>query len=101
MVYNVYMRFDKMIIQWDYIKNDWLKSERDVTFEEVEMRLLEGDYLEIKPNPSSKYPYQYIVILIINDYTCVVPFVINEENNTIFLKTIYQSRKYKKALVNK
>ncbi len=90
-----------MIIQWDPIKNDWLKRERHIAFEEVEMLLLSGDYIEIRPNPSKKYPKQYLVLLKVDDYVCVVPFVIDEVENTIFLKTIYQSRKYKKILIKK
>ncbi len=93
------MQLSEMIIQWSSIKNNWLKENRQITFEEIEIMLLQGDYIEIRTNPSDKYPNQYLVLLKVVDYICVVPFVINKTENIIFLKTIYKSRKYNKSLI--
>ena len=39
-----------------------------------------------------KYPGQMIMVIEIDDYLCRVPFVW-QDSNTVFLKTIYPSRK--------
>jgi uncharacterized DUF497 family protein len=82
-----------MKIYWDEAKNKILKETRKVSFEEVEICILKGKYLDILEN--KKYKGQLILILEINDYIHAVPFVMNDKKE-IFLKTIYASRKYNK-----
>jgi hypothetical protein len=51
--------------------------------------------LDIIKHPNSKkYPDQKIFIIDIDDYCYLIPFV--ENNDEIFLKTIFPSRKYTK-----
>lgn len=77
-------------------KNLRLIKERGISFEEVIVALQDGSLLDIVKHPDQgKYPSQYIYILNINDYVYLVPFV-KKDKQTIFLKTIFPSRKLKK-----
>ena len=79
---------------WLYhrIKNRRLKAERGVSFEEVVFYIERGQLLDIVEHPSrEKYRGQRILIVNINDYAYLVPFV--ETERELFLKTIIPSRK--------
>lgn len=77
---------------WDGDKNNTLKSERDVSFEEVLTAIDEGGLLDILEHPDKrKYPHQRIFVVNIENYVYLVPFVEDEEK--IFLKTIIPSLK--------
>ena len=79
-------------IDWDSAKNKLLKSERGVGFEDVVVRLVNGNVLDTLDHPNQeKYPNQRIHVLDINGYVYLVPFVEGEQG--IFLKTIIPSRK--------
>lgn len=81
--------------QWNIEKNEELKAERDVVFENVVLSIMHGALLDIVEHPNKKnYPNQKIFIVNINNYAYLVPFV--EEEKTIFLKTIIPSRKMTK-----
>ena len=78
--------------RWSHEKNEQLKVERDVSFEEIVLAL-EGDgLLDILQHPNeSKYPSQRILVVALDGYNYLVPFV--EEADYYFLKTIIPSRK--------
>jgi len=83
------------MILWNEDKNLKLKKERNVSFEDVEVAILEDKVLDILEHPNKeKYPNQKLLIVNINEYAYVVPYV--EKNEDIFLKTIFPSRKYTK-----
>jgi len=82
-----------MKIIWDDGKNHWLEVERGISFEEISEKLLNQNYYEILENPTRED--QLYFILELKDYTWVVPFLINE-NEDIILKTAFPSRKYHK-----
>ncbi len=86
---------------WDETKNNILKAEREVSFEEVLIAIDEGNLLDIiKHLNEKKYGKQKIMIVKINDYAYLIPFVEDEEK--IFLKTIIPSRKAtKKYLIER
>ena len=88
-------------IDWDKDKNEQLKRERDISFDDVINALDSGGLIEIIKNPNTKkYPNQKVFLVIINNYVYIVPFV--EDDRKYFLKTIYPSRKMtKKYLVEK
>lgn len=77
---------------WNDEKNAWLKAERNISFEEIVFYIELGQVLDIveHTNPE-KYQGQRILIVNVNDYAYLVPFV--ETDNEIFLKTIIPSRK--------
>ena len=72
------------MIRWNDEKNKELQRDRGISFEE---------YIEILENPSN--PEQMIFIINYQNYTWVIPFVLEDEG-TIFLKTAFPSRKFHK-----
>jgi uncharacterized DUF497 family protein len=78
--------------RWNHLKNEQLKAERDISFEEIVLAI-EGDgLLDILRHPSqSRYPNQRILAVEHEHYVHLVPFV--EEEEYYFLKTIIPSRK--------
>ena len=80
---------------WNDEKNDWLRRERGITFEDVVFHLAHGGLLDTIEHPNQrKYPGQRIFIINVEDYACLVPFV--EDDAVFFLKTIIPSRKMTK-----
>jgi uncharacterized DUF497 family protein len=80
------------VITWDPEKNERLKSERGVSFEDVLFHIETGDVLEIFDHPNQeRYPGQKIYAVTIEEYVYLVPFV--ESEDEVFLKTIVPSRK--------
>ncbi|MBI5848891.1 MAG: DUF4258 domain-containing protein [Nitrospirae bacterium] len=82
---------------WNDEKNELLKKERGVSFEQVELAIASGDLLDRMrhPNPD-KYPNQKVFLVRIENYVYSVPYV--EDSEKIFLKTIIpnskETRKY-------
>ena len=86
--------------RWDPEKNDQLKQERGVSFEQVAVAVETGNLLQIAPHQNpAKYPRQKIMIVEIDDYAYLVPFV--EDEDHFFLKTIIPSRKATRDFVAK
>ena len=84
--------FDVAQIEFDPEKNEWLKKERGISFEQVIPFLKKSHILDVIEHPNhAKYPNQKLCILDIDGYAYVVPFV--EGKKKIFLKTIIPSRK--------
>lgn len=74
-------------------KNACLKETRGISFEEVELAIVEGRVLDVIEHPNkNKYPNQKIYVVSIDDYVYLVPFVRN--GDVAFLKTIFPSRKF-------
>ncbi len=85
---------------WDEEKNQQLKEERDISFEEVVIALDEERVLYRGDHPNqNKYPGQKIVVVEIKDYAYVVPFI--EDGEKIFFKTIIPNRKATKKYLRK
>jgi len=80
-----------MDIIWDKEKNNWLQVNRRISFEEISGKILNGNYIDILENPTRDN--QMYFIMKINDYTWVVPFLIDDQER-IVLKTAFQSRKF-------
>lgn len=79
-------------LNWSSEKNEILKHERGISFEEIAYLIQSGKILGIEENPGRSNQKMYI--LEIENYAVIVPFV--EKNNEIFLKTAFPSRKYTK-----
>ena len=85
---------------WDSQKNQKLRQERDIGFEEVLIAIDEGKILDIIEHPNkTRYPNQKIFIVDINNYAYLVPFIEDEEK--VFLKTIIPSREATKSYLIK
>jgi hypothetical protein len=91
------MVMDGIKPQYDFSpeKNHWLIRERGISFEDVITALSNGQLLNVIEHNQKKYAKQRIYIINIDDYVYMVPFVKNNEQ-TIFLKTIFPSRKLTK-----
>jgi uncharacterized DUF497 family protein len=82
-----------MAIIWDKAKAARLLQTRQISLDEIADLLLQRRYLAILENPS--HPEQMVFVLLYKNYTHVVPFVVDEENN-IILRTAFPSRKFHK-----
>ena len=80
-----------MEIIWDQKKNEWLSLNRSIIFEEIADKILNDEYIDILENPNRDN--QQYFIMEINDYTWVIPFLIDDEDR-IVLKTAFPSRKF-------
>ena len=81
------------MVRWSPAKDRFLRLNRGVSFQQIADAIISGEYLDILENPSR--PGQDIFVLRIHGYTWVVPFIL-ENDETIFLKTAYPSRKFHK-----
>ncbi|MCP4255750.1 MAG: toxin [Candidatus Scalindua sp.] len=73
-------------------KNEILALNTGITFEEIVQRIQSGAKVIETDNPDKKkYPKQKIMIVDVEGYAYLVPYVIEE--NEYFLKTIIPSRK--------
>ncbi len=80
---------------WSDEKNEWLRLERGITFEDIVFHLAHDGLLDTIMHPNQRqYPGQRIFIINVEGYACLVPFV--EDDEVIFLKTIIPSRKMTK-----
>lgn len=81
-----------MKIEWNPEKNEWLKKEGNISFEQIIFHLSKGNIWKISDHPDQiMYPGQKIYFVLVEDYVFLVPHII--EKNYIFLKTIVPSRK--------
>lgn len=79
-------------INWNTEKSHALKESRGISFEDVIFYLEKGDMLDDHRHPNQqKYPGQRIMVVGINNYAYIVPYIENEDE--IFLKTIIPGRK--------
>ncbi len=77
---------------WDDEKNELLKRERGISFEEAVLHIENGDVLDVIDHPNAaKYGSQKIYILDFDGYAYLVPFI--DSQDIRFLKTIIPSRK--------
>jgi len=77
---------------WNHEKNELLKEERQISFEDVVFYIEQGFLLDILEHPNQeKYQGQKIFVVQIDEYAYLVPFI--EDEREIFLKTIIPSRK--------
>lgn len=78
--------------RWNHDKNERLKVDREISFEEIVLALEDDGPVDILRHPNeSKYPNQRILVVCFKGYVYLVPFV--EEADYYFLKTIIPSRK--------
>ena len=97
--------FKNKTIRYSLEKNEILKRDRDISFEDVVLSIEDGNLLDDIEHPNKeKYPNQniFIILVKIKDYVYLVPYV--EDDKSIFLKTIIPSRqmnkKYNKGAKN-
>jgi uncharacterized DUF497 family protein len=79
-------------LNWNSGKNEILKHERGISFEEIAYLIVSGQVIGIEENQG--YPNQKMYVLEIDNYAIIVPYVENDDE--IFLKTAFPSRKFTK-----
>lgn len=86
------------VFLWDNEKNEMLKKNRGIGFEQIVILMERGDVLDTIEHPRQEtYPGQKIALIRIDDYVYLVPYV--QTGEEIFLKTIIPSRKATKKYV--
>lgn len=86
--------------RWSPEKNELLKTERGISFEEITVAVEAGALLEVVPHPNAaKYPRQKVMVVGVAGYAYLVPYV--EEDDHFFLKTIIPSRKATRDFISK
>ena len=96
--------FDKLrsvkYFTWDDAKNEKLKADRGIGFEEIVFLIGQGHVLDILEHPNhQRYGGQRIFVVQRDDYIYLAPFI--EEERLIVLKTIIPSRKATKRYLGK
>lgn len=87
-------------ISWDNEKNQKLKDERSICFEDIVAAIETKKILDVINHPNqNKYPNQKILIADIRNYAYLIPYAEDEEK--YFLKTIIPSRKATKKYILK
>jgi len=78
--------------RWNHDKNEVLKKDRNISFEEVVLAIEANGLLDElqHPNPE-KYPNQAVLVVALDGYAYLVPYI--EEQDYYFLKTVIPSRK--------
>ena len=95
------MKLGMAHFDWDPIKNEWLKLNREISFDQILTAIETDGLLDIRDHPNQKrYGGQMELLVLVEEYVYVVPFV--ETKERIFLKTAFPSRKEtKKYIKNK
>lgn len=79
-------------------KNEQLKKERGLGFEDVVFHIEAAGEVDIFDHPNQeRYPNQKISVVVIEGYAYLVPFI--ESETEVFLKTIIPNRKATKKYV--
>lgn len=94
--YNLSMTFS---IRFSEEKDELLKATRGIGFDEIIEHLKNGDLLADQEHPNQSRSNQRIYVVRIGEYAYVVPYVINDQKQEIFLKTLYPSRAYTKRYI--
>ncbi len=77
---------------WSTSKNERLKAERQISFDEIVVAIEEGGVLDVLAHSNSaRYPNQRILVVRFAGYVYLVPYV--EDAECYFLKTVIPSRK--------
>lgn len=87
-----------MRFRWNSEKNKLIRHTRGIDFEEVVAAVERGDLLADIENPGDRFPHQRILVVAIDGYAIVVPYV--EDAEGLFLKTAYPSRKLTRLLLD-
>ncbi len=86
---------DKKTISYRFSpeKNKQLIAERQISFEEIIVALHNNQLIDVIRHPNQqKYPNQQVFVVEVKNYIYLVPFVL-EQDNSVFLKTVFASRK--------
>ncbi|MBA3537615.1 MAG: toxin [Tatlockia sp.] len=95
------MKLEKLQYEFSAEKNKVLIKDRSISFEAIISAINSGSLLDILEHPNKiKYPNQQIYVVNMDGYIYLVPSV-KRNAETIFLKTIFPSRKLTKLYLDK
>ena len=84
---------------WNVAKNEKLKTDRGISFEEIVFHIERGDVLDILEHPNQhRYVGQRVFVVNVAGYAYLVPF--EESDTEVLLKTIIPSRKATKRYLS-
>jgi len=84
---------NNMKYAWSPEKNEWLKKERNISFEQIIFHLSQGDIWKTADHPDQeKYPDQMIYFVIVDGYSYLIPYVQTSGKSRFFLKKKVASR---------
>lgn len=82
-----------MKFKFNHLKNEQLLNTRNIGFEEIIVEIERGNIIKISKHYNyDKYPNQEIIYVRVIDTVYMVPYI-KELDGSIFLKTLYPSRK--------
>ena len=85
--------------RWGPEKNEQLKRERGISFEQMVVAIEAGGMPDILAHPNAaKYPNQKVLVVASDGYAYLMPFV--EQEDHFFLKTVIPSRKATRDYLN-
>ena len=77
---------------WNDEKNELLEETRGICFEDILIHVQNGDVIDVIKHPQKeRYPNQNIMVINIEGYVYLVPYV--KSKGVRFMKTIIPSRK--------
>ncbi|WP_455382468.1 toxin [Salinispira pacifica] len=79
-------------IRWSEEKNERIKEERHVSFERIAEIISNERYLAVLHHPDREN--QRLFVIEMDGYVWAVPYVIEDDGQTIFLKTAFPTRKF-------
>lgn len=86
-------------LRWSPEKNEILRADRGISFENIVVAIESGGLLDILAHPNqAKYPRQRVLVVECDNYAYLVPLV--EEEDYFFLKTVIPSRKATRDYLN-
>ena len=90
-----------MVYGFDYSeeKDLILKATRKISFEDVIKAVRDGKQIADLKHDSNKYSNQKLLVVEINGYVYVAPYVVDKKRKKLFLKTVYASRKLTKKYI--
>ena len=85
--------------RWGPEKNEQLKRERGISFEQMVVAIEAGGMLDILAHPNAaKYPNQKVLVVASDGYAYLMPFA--EQEDHFFLRTVIPSRKATRDYLN-
>ena len=88
-----------MDFKYNHEKNSQLLETRGIGFEEIIQAIAEGNILDVRKHPNElKYPDQKILYVRVLEEVYAVPFI-EEEKGSVFLKTLFPTRKARKEFL--
>jgi len=91
-MYRLYDQNMSVTFAFNEEKNQLLKATRGVSFDDILLAIEKRDLVDNISHPSRQHPKQRILLVRINQYVYVVPYVYQKTKRKLFLKTLYPSR---------